>query len=172
MDQRGPMSVLGSLAAVAAPWANFYNDSAVAQSLVAFGHFGGMIVAGGSAITADRGSLQTRQQDDIARRRHLEALPGIHRIVIGALSVTVVSGLLMFAADVDTLSSSPWFWLKMSLFGLLLVNGWVLRGTEKKLVQVNANPDAMWRRLRRGAAVSLALWLAVVLAGTLLTNLS
>jgi hypothetical protein len=166
------MSALGSLAAVAAPWANFYNDSKVAQSLLAFGHFGGMIVAGGLAIAADRGSLQTGQQDDRARRRHLEQLSGVHPVVIGALVVTSVSGLLMFAADIETLSSSPWFWIKMSLFGLLLANGWVLRSTEGKLVRETGDPALNWRRLRRGAAVSLTLWLAVVLAGTLLTNLS
>jgi len=165
------MSVLGHIAAAAAPWANFYNDNLLAQTVVSFGHFGGMMVAGGSAVAADRGSLRITRRDQAARLRHLAELSGTHRIVLAALIVTALSGALMFAADIDNLVGSPWFWLKMSLLALLLANGWAMSNVEQRLRESDA-PEQLWTRLERTAAASLALWLAVVLAGTLLTNLA
>jgi hypothetical protein len=165
------MSVLANIAAAAAPWANFYNDNLLAQTVVSFGHFGGMMVAGGSAVAADRGSLGITRRDQAARLRHLAELSGTHRIVLTALVVTALSGALMLAADIDNLVGSPWFWLKMSLLVLLLTNGWAMSRVERQLRAADP-PEQLWTRLERTALTSLVLWLAVVLAGTLLTNLA
>ena len=120
------MSIVWHLAAVAAPWASFYNDSTVTQTLIAFGHFGGMMVAGGSAVTADRGVLQACGQAGSGRLRRIDDISGAHRAVVVALAVTSISGVLMLAADLENLARSPWFWLKMSLLLLLIINGWFM----------------------------------------------
>jgi hypothetical protein len=164
------MTIVSQLVSAVAPWASFYSDNSLAQSLVAFGHFGGMMVAGGFALAADRASLRLDRSLAGERARHLEDLSGTHRIVIGALAVTTVSGLLMFAADVENLIPSPAFWIKMGLLALLLGNGWIMTRLERRL---RAQPDLVsgsWGRLRASAAISLVLWFAVVLAGTMLTN--
>lgn len=162
------MSMLHQLAMAVAPWADFYNDSKVAQTVVTFGHFGGMMTAGGMALGADRATLRAVEGEAPDRARHLTELSSIHPIVVGALGVTALSGLLMFAADLETLAVSPYFWLKMGLVALLLVNGLVMVRTEKALVGESLAAGRAWVRLRRASLVSLALWFAVVLAGSIL----
>jgi hypothetical protein len=84
------MSMLHQLALVVAPWADFYNDSKVAQTAVTFGHFGGMMTAGGFALGADRATLRAVQAEAPDRQRHLQELSSIHPIVVGALAVTAL----------------------------------------------------------------------------------
>jgi hypothetical protein len=163
------MSIIGHLAAAAAPWASFYNGSSATQALIAFGHFGGMMVAGGSAVTADRGVLQACRQAGSGRLRRIDDITGAHRIVIAALAVNSISGVLMLAADLETLAQSPWFWLKMSLLALLLLNGWIMAQIARQLRHDGGVAPRLWGRLRFAATTSLVLWFAVVLAGTLLS---
>lgn len=162
------MSMLHQLALAVAPWADFYNDSKVAQTVVTFGHFGGMMTAGGFALGADRATLRAVRSDAPDRQRHLQELSSIHPIVVGALAVTALSGLLMFAADLEALAVSPYFWLKIGLVGLLLLNGLVMLRAEKALALEPPAAGKAWIRLRRASLVSLALWFAVVLAGSIL----
>lgn len=166
------MSLLHQMAAAVAPWADFYNASKVAQSAVTFGHFGGMMTAGGFALAADRTTLRAAAAPAIERSRHLEELAGAHPIVIAALAVTALSGLLMFAADLENLVASVAFWGKMGLIGLLLVNGWLMLRAERLLERGNPADPGGWRRLRAIALASLVLWFAVVLAGSILPNVS
>lgn len=163
------MTLLHQLAQAVAPWADFYNASAVAQSAVNFGHFGGMMTAGGFALAADRATLRAaRAGADQARQLH--ELAAIHPIVVGALGVTALSGLLMFAADLESLVTLPAFWLKMSLVALLLANGYTMLRAERSLERGDPADARGWRRLRRASIGSLVLWFAVVLAGSVLPN--
>lgn len=167
------MSLLHQLSSVVAPWASFYSDSKAAESVVTFGHLGGMMTAGGFALASDRATLRaSRPGAAVEPARQLAELSGVHPIVVGALGVTAMSGLLMFAADLETLAVSPAFWIKMSLVGLLLLNGWIMLRTERALRAGAVEDGQGWRRMRRAAIASLALWFAVVLAGSILPNVS
>ena len=106
------------------------------------------------------------------RARHLRELAGAHPIVITALGVTAFSGLLMFAADLENLVVSVAFWAKMGLVAMLLLNGWLMLRAERALQHGDSADPRGWRRLRRVALASLALWFAVVLAGSILPNAS
>ena len=165
------MSLIHQLATAIAPWADFYNASKVAQTAVTFGHFGGMMTAGGFALATDRSTLRAAGAEDGVRARHLRELAGIHPIVVGSLTVTAMSGLLMFAADLESLAVSAVFWAKMGLIALLLFNGYTMLCTERKL-QLNPVDGRQWNRLRTASLMSLALWFAVVLAGSILPNAS
>ncbi|MFN8652225.1 MAG: hypothetical protein U0133_10015 [Gemmatimonadales bacterium] len=165
------MSLLTQLATVVAPWADFYNASKVAQTTVTFGHFGGMMTAGGFALAADRSTLRAAAAAPAERTRHLSELATIHPIVVGALGVTALSGLLMFAADLESLAVSAVFWAKIGLIAVLLVNGYAMLRTERRLELVQ-DDQKLWRRLRLASIASLALWFAVVLAGSILPNAS
>jgi hypothetical protein len=55
----------------------------------------------------------------------------------------------------------------MALVAVLLANGALLVGAERAAAA--GADERVWVRLRAGAAASLALWLATLLAGTWLT---
>jgi len=128
-----------------------------------------MMVAGGSAVTADRGVLQACRQAGSGRLRRVDDISGAHRTVIAALTVTSISGVLMLAADLENLAVSPWFWLKMSLLALLLINGWFMTRISHHLRRDGGVTPRLWSKLQFTATASLVLWFAVVLAGTLLS---
>ena len=166
------MSLMNQLTTLVAPWADFYNASKAVQTTVTFGHFGGMMTAGGFALATDRATLRAASSETSERARHLRELSGIHPIVVGALAVTALSGLLMFAADLQTLAGSLVFWAKMGLISLLLLNGYAMLRTERRLQARDLADARDWRRLRTASLVSLGLWFAVVLAGSILPNVS
>lgn len=166
------MSLVNQLAALVAPWADFYNASAAAQTAVTFGHFGGMMTAGGFALATDRATLRAVRGEGAERARHLRELSGIHPIVVAALAVTTLSGMLMFAADLEALAVSAVFWAKMGLILLLLSNGYVMLRTGRRLEAVDPTDAPRWRRLRTASLISLGLWFAVVLAGAILPTAS
>jgi hypothetical protein len=85
------------------------------------------------------------------------------------LALALGSGFLLFAADLEHYSASLVFWLKMGLLAALLANGFVLKRTEEALNAGRQDSPALWGRLWKISASSLALWLAVILAGTLLS---
>lgn len=153
------------------PWAQLYGDSLVAQGTVGFLHLAGLLVAGGMALSADRMALRERTPLATERLRVLREVERAHRPVLAGLAVVIFTGLALLAADLETLLPSPVFWVKMALFGALLANGYLLRRSERKAVSAatRREKDAGWNSLRTGAAVSLALWGAVLLAGSLLT---
>jgi hypothetical protein len=168
------MSVIETLAQLAAPWQSLYGDSPLIATTVAGAHLGALVVGGGLALAADRGTLRALRAGLEGRRRHLEELRDVHRPVLIALAVVWASGVLLFAADVESLAASPAFWVKLGLVALLLANGAVLARTERALRRApdGEAPDAapLWRRLRRASVASAALWLAVVLAGVAVVN--
>lgn len=155
------------LADAAAPWQAYYADSRAASVAVAFAHVGGLLVAGGLAIGADRQALRVARDDAGARRRLVAELGTLHRPVLALLAVVAASGAAMFLADVEQFATSPVYWGKLALFAALLGNGALMRRVEARL-RARADDDASWGRLRVHAAASASLWLAATLAGVLL----
>jgi hypothetical protein len=156
------------LVSLAEPWASFYGDSHLAQTLVTFAHIGGVVVGGGTAIATDRVTL--RMASDVDRRRHLLDVSLVHRVVIASLAVIVVSGVLLFASDVEAHWGSPVYWTKMALVVALLVNGARMQRIERAAAAESVPPAAQWSAFRGTAIMSLVLWLAITLAGVALIN--
>jgi hypothetical protein len=119
---------------------------------VTYVHLAGMLVGGGFAIVADRDAFRSPAvRDNFAE---------VHKWVVGGLVVMFGSGILMMLADVNTYLTSAAFWVKMGLIALLLGNGYARIRTEAA-----AGP---W--LRRTSAASVVLWLAVLLASTIMNT--
>lgn len=148
-------------------WASVYSNHAALRSAVDFLHVGGLLGGGGAAIAADRAALTAHRRPDLAD--WLDSFHATHRIVLAGVTIILISGILMLAADVDTYLYSRVFWTKMALFGLLLFNGSLLVHTESAARQGDQGAGG---RLRFLAAASLALWFLVTLAGAALTNIS
>jgi len=148
-------------------WSEMYADSAVLRTVVVFAHVGGLLVGGGAAVAADRGTLSASRRDDASRQSHVRALHATHRIVVASLIVVATSGFLLLAANLDTYLHSRVFWIKMAMVAVLLANGGLLFQTGRRAL---AGDGAAWTRLRYGAVASLTLWLSITLLGSALPN--
>lgn len=152
------------------PWSKFYSHSTTTETIVTFLHIAPIVVGGGIAIALDRAALRLRHDEPGARERHLAELGSVHPIVITALIVSLVSGIAMLAADLDTFLGSWVFWVKMALVAALLANGALMTRLERALAAPGGGTPDQWGRLRGNAITSLALWLVITLAGVILTN--
>lgn len=155
---------------VAKPWSVLYSRSIPIQTAVTYVHFAGLLVAGGFALATDRLTLRMSRADPGVRQLHLAELRAVHRPVLMALVFTGLSGVLMLAADLDTFATSAVFWVKLGLIGVLLVNGYAMNRTERSLRAGTPTSEGGWRRLRRTSIASMALWLTILLLGTILPN--
>lgn len=152
-----------------ARWAHTYSDHKAVSEAVNFIHFGGILLAGGLAVAADRATLRLSraQSDGGTSSWALTEIAGVHRLVLGGLAVVLASGLLQTLADLGTYLPSVVFWTKMGLVAVLLGNGWIRMRAENA---VRRGDGGAWPAYRRTSVVSLILWFTLVLLGTVLTG--
>lgn len=158
-----------ALARLAEPWNSLYSDSKAVASAVLFLHLVPLLLAGGAAITADRATLRAARGTPEDRARQIRDLARVHAVVLGGLTLSFVSGVLLFLSDVDEFLGSPVFWVKLALVGLLLLNGFMMTRTEKSL-GAGGEETTHWARLRTISVLSLILWTTTTLVGVVLTN--
>ena len=161
--------MVAALRDLAVEWGSYYANHAVLRTLVAFAHVGGLIVAAGAAMVADRAVLASvRRGDDLEREALLVSVRNTHAVVLTGLIAVMISGVLLFAADLDTYLASRLFWTKMALIVVLMINGLVLAAAERRAATGHA---ASWRVLQWTATASLALWFLTTLTGVGLLNI-
>jgi uncharacterized membrane protein len=149
-------------------WSALYANHAALRTSIEFLHIGGLTAGGGCAIAADLAMLTADRDVATTRTMQLQLLQRTHGIVLFGLAALSVSGVLLFAADVETFLYSKTFWLKMALLAALLINGAVMQRGERR---VTCDDAGAWARLRRTAAMSLCLWFLTTLAGAALPNI-
>ena len=151
------------------PWATLYGDSTILPTLVVFLHIAALVLAGGLAVTLDRFTLRAARGSSDDRTRQITELAAAHRLILFGLALSAATGVLLFAADVETYFVAPAFWTKMALVATLLVNGFLMTRAEQR---ARASHDAIaWRSLRRTAIASLILWFATAFVGVALVNI-
>jgi len=158
-----------ALARLAEPWNALYSDSKVVSSAVVFLHLVPLILAGGTALSADRATLRAARGSAEDRTRQLTELARAHALVLGGLALSFATGVLLFLADVDEYLGSPIFWVKLAFVGLLLLNGFMMTRTEKSLAS-GGDASALWARLRTISVMSQFLWVATTLVGVVLMS--
>jgi hypothetical protein len=153
------------------PWATYYADHAWLQTTLLFVHLSGIFLGGGFAMATDRDTFIAMRAARLSGQiRHLGRIRSIHKPVGVGLALALGSGFLLFAADIEHFGSSLVFWLKMALLAGLLVNGFVLKRTEEALNAGQPDSPKLWGRLWKISLASMALWLAVILAGAVLSS--
>jgi len=158
----------GFISHVVASWAVLYSGSAALRTLVSFVHVAGLVGGGGAAISADRATLRATRRGLAVTPAQIDAIHHTHQVGILGLAGVIVSGVLLFAADVSSYAPSKLFWLKMAMVSALMING-------AFLVRVGHGvsiPDENTRRtMRRTAGLSVALWFLTTLVGAALPNI-
>jgi hypothetical protein len=157
-----------------APWKELYSNSKVVDTVTVFVHIAALLFGGGAAVVADRATIRVREFGTEEARRTLDDLTASHRMVLIALSLSLVSGVGLAAADLDTFLASPIFAIKLALVALLVVNGAFLTRTETQLHDASletGRATRLWGRLQHSARASMVLWTATVLAGAALANM-
>jgi hypothetical protein len=164
------MAIVETLEAALKPWADFYGHNKSIQAGVEFLHVGGLLVGGGFAIASDRAALRALKAPIEHQKHVLQEFTTIHKPVIIALTLSVISGLTMLASDIGTFLVSPVFWTKMALVLLLLTNGYLIKRADERL---NADPspgNRAWKQFKFSSIASITLWLCTTLAGVILLN--
>jgi uncharacterized membrane protein len=161
-----------SLVDLLKPWNEFYSHSKTAETVVQFLHIGGLLLAGGLAIAADRGTVRALRIAASDRSHYTRELSSVHRWVLTGLVVVLLSGLALLASDIETFWGSAVFWIKMSLVLILLINGWMMTRAESALQRDASESSPAWRSLHRTAVSSLTLWFVITALGIALVNFS
>lgn len=169
------MGIVQGLAEAMSPWQSVFSDSLAISTTVTTAHIVSLVLAGGLAIAADRSTLRALRRPLEQRALPLTELGSTHRPVVIMLAVLLSSGVLLFAADVETFAVSILFWVKMGFIVVLLANGAALYRAERRLASdvVRGDPTVsarLWKRLGRHARASLGLWLLIAVLGTVLMN--
>ncbi|MEZ0335375.1 MAG: hypothetical protein ACAI18_15300 [Gemmatimonadales bacterium] len=164
------LGAAGGLAGLVEPWATYYADHAWLQTSLLFAHLAGIFLGGGFAMATDRDTFIAMRAARLSGQiRHLGRIRSVHKPVILGLVLALGSGFLLFAADLEHFGGSTVFWLKMALLGALLGNGFLLKRTEESLNAGQPDSPKLWGRLYWISMASMGLWLAVILAGTVLS---
>jgi hypothetical protein len=164
-----------SLAQPFEAWKSFYSHSTLTSTVVLTTHLGAMFLGGGIAVAADRTTLRVSAEQPGERARQVAEMADVHRPVLIGITLLFVSGIALALSDLENFLGSPVFWIKLSLVALLLINGAFLQRTESTLRSNADGSDtgaATWKRMRTLSILSIALWIATFLAGSVLTNAS
>ena len=170
---------VGQIDAFVEPWRRVFSHSPLLSTVVLFGHLGGLLAAGGLTVAADRATLRLDPRDDVDRRRHLADLARLQAPIWTMLAIALLSGALLFLADVEAFAASRIFWTKMALVALLVANtastarlDAALRQDGQSAAHVGESSCDLrrWRRRRAGAIASAVLWFGLVLVGAALAS--
>ncbi len=174
------MNIVESLARLFTPWHDLFGGSTIYPTVTEATHLLAMFIGGGLAVAADRTTLRLAREKRELRRALLSELCYLHRPVLIALSISLLSGLAFLAADIDVFLLSPAFYIKMTLVALLLANGVLLQETESSLrralkddpVLADSFATRQWDRLRFRSICSMALGCATLVAGVVLCKVA
>ena len=161
------MSLPVAVTTIATSWSAYYSDHQLVSVFIRYLHIAATVVGGGKAIALDRQIVAARRADGDTRRSALRQLRGSHRIVVPALTIVLVTGLLMTAADLDTFLGSTLYWVKIAFVAALAVNGAVLLAAETAAER--GEGGSSWKRLATVSVASMTLWLITLFVGTWLT---
>jgi len=164
----GSMTVIRDLIGLTAPWRSLYSNSAPVEMSVVGAHVLSTVVAGGLAIAYDRGTLRASRWVSAVREHHFLELHAVHRTILIALGICMLTGVALFASDVKTYVVSLPFWIKMALIALLFVNALIMTATEGTL-RAGSEGEAVWTRIRATSIASAVLWGAIVCVSVVLS---
>jgi len=134
------------------------SESLLAYPLVLFLHSVGMAVSVGVAFVIAARLL------GLAHMVRVASLRVLFRIFWGAFALNLITGSLLFAAAATTIGYSPMYYAKLTL----IVIGLLLSVPMRRFVDGDASDQAVPKRLKATAAISLVVWTGVITSGRLI----
>jgi hypothetical protein len=80
------------------------------------------------------------------------------------LTLTAGCGILLFWSKAAIYYPNPYLWIKLSLFGLIIIHTLVFRSVYRNVADLDRSP-VIPGRAKLAAALSIVLWMSVVTAG-------
>ena len=80
------------------------------------------------------------------------------------LTLTAGCGILLLWSKAAIYYPNPYLWIKLSLFGLIIIHSLVFRGVYRNVTDLDRSP-VIPGRAKAAAALSIVLWMSVVTAG-------
>lgn len=90
------------------------------------------------------------------------------RMVVLALTVMVLTGLVLFTAEASHVALNPVFQVKMGLIALAVLNALIVQRTLPAVLVKSPAMMPLPMRFRIAAVISLAIWFCVAAAGRLI----
>ena len=121
-------------------------------------HIVGIALLFGSIVPLDLRLAGWRREDASVDLLSKMLLP----VAIFGFALAACAGLLLFATDARAYAASPIFRVKIVLIAVALGNAWLLRRADW------LSPGLSNRRLALAGAISILLWLGVIMLGRLI----
>jgi hypothetical protein len=86
----------------------------------------------------------------------------------GGLALAIAAGFLLFATRATEYAALTLFWIKLALIGCGIANALLLRTATQWETSQSATDTVPPPRLRAAGALSIALWLSVIVCGRML----
>jgi hypothetical protein len=131
--------------------------------LVNAGHIVGLALLFGAIVPLDLRLLGVWRRVPLAAMGRI-LLP----VAIGGLALALPTGFLLFATRASEYAATPLFWIKLSLIACAIANALLLRLSLAWTAHAQSELIGSTARLRAAGALSIGLWLAVIVAGRMI----
>ena len=135
-------------------------ESALVFPVILSLHLTGMGLFGGMILMTDLRLL------GIAMTKHpaSDVVNGLRPWKHLGLTLTATCGILLLWSKAAIYYPNPYLWIKLSLFGLIIIHALVFRGVYRNVKDLDSSP-VIPGRAKLAAALSIVLWISVVTAG-------
>lgn len=135
-------------------------ESAIVFPVILSLHLTGMGLFGGMILMTDLRLL------GISLTKHpvSDIVKGLRPWKHLGLTLTATCGILLLLSKAAIYYPNPYLWIKLSLFGLIIIHSLVFRSVYRNVADLDRSP-MIPGRAKLAAALSIVLWISVVTAG-------
>lgn len=151
-------------------------ETASLHSILLVMHIFGVILGAGGAFVSD-GVFFTSLKDKVISKDEFNILKTASNFIWGGLILLIISGIGLFAQDVEALSSSEKFISKMTVVGIIILNGIIFhfihlpflkRHQDKKLAsKTDPSSEKLIPFVLASGVISIVSWASAVILGSL-----
>jgi hypothetical protein len=131
--------------------------------IVNAGHIVGLALLFGAIVPLDLRLLGVWRTVPLAAMSRI-LLP----VAIAGLALAVPTGILLFSVRATEYAATPLLWIKFALIACAIANALLLRLSLAWAVAEHSDLSGTMPRLQLAGALSIGLWLAVILAGRMI----